>query len=239
MKNGIILYFTQFVIKSEMFTRGQIEWAIAQAASRTEGPGGEPRHDLKMKLKRLLDIDRKKGIDAAQAWSEFRRFAFLEGGLPGKGFAISYTPYDAFALLLGLHLLDNNVPQMAVIRLLRRIRPELEREHGRILRLSPESLAEKKHSLERRIKEGLLVENPRKMVFLVLPTGAGADLLYRREQDDTIKLANIARSPAELVDVVAHLTVVSPPVLVFELINPAHRLAWWLERAPLIRRGRP
>ena len=56
---------------------------------------------------------------------------------------------------------------------------------------------------------------------------------------DTIKLANIARSPAELVDVVAHLTRVSPPVLVFELINPAHQLAWWLEHAPLIRRGRP
>ena len=85
-----------------MFTRGQIEWAIAQATGRTEGPGGEPRHDLKMKLKRLLDIDRKKGIDAAQAWPEFRRFAFLEGELPGKGFAISYTAYDAFALFLGL-----------------------------------------------------------------------------------------------------------------------------------------
>ena len=77
------------------------------------------------------------------------------------------------------------------------------------------------------------------MVFVVLPSGAGADLLYRRAQDDRIELANIVRSPAELVDVVAHLTLVSPPVLVFELINPAHRLAWWLERAPLIRRGRP
>jgi len=222
-----------------MFTRGQVEWAIAQVSGRTVRAGGEPRHDLKMKLKRLLDIDRKKGIDAAQARPEFRRFAFLEGGLPGKGFAISYTPYDAFALLLGLHLLDSNVPQMAVIRLLRLIRPGLEREHEQILRLSPQRLAQNKHALERRIKEGLLVEDPRKMIFLVLPTGAGADLLYRRKQDDTIKLANIAGSPAELVDVVAFLTRVSPPVLVFELINPAHQLASWLERAPLIRRGRP
>ena len=159
--------------------------------------------------------------------------------MPGKGVAIAYTRYDAFALLLGLHLLDSNVPQMAVIRLLRLIRLELEREHERILRLSPKRLAQSKHGLEGRIKEGLLVEDPRKMVFLVLPTGAGADLLYRRKQDDTIELANIARSPAELVDVVAHLTLVSPPVLVFELINPAHQLAWWLDHAPLIRRGRP
>jgi hypothetical protein len=221
-----------------MFTRGQIEWAIAQVTGRTVRPGGEPTHDLKMKLKRLLDIDRKKGINAAQAWPEFRRFAFLEGGLPGKGFAISYTPCDAFALLLGLRLLDSNVPQMAVIRVLRLIRPGLEREHDRILRLSPHRLAQNKHALERRIKEGLLVEDPRKMVFLVLPTGPGADLLYRGRQG-TLELANIARTPAELVEVIAHLTLVSPPVLVFELINRAHQLAWWLEQAPLIRRGRP
>ena len=222
-----------------MFTRGQIEWAIAQVTGRTLRPGGEPRHDLQMKLKRLLDIDRKKGIDAAQAWPEFRRFAFLEGGLPGKGVAISYTHYDAFALLLGLYLLHSNVPQMAVLRLLRLIRRELEREHERILHLSHQRLAQNKHALERRIEEGQLIENPRKMVFLVLPIGAGADLLYRRKQDATIKLANIARTSAELVDVVAHLTRVSPPVLVFELINPARQLSSWLERAPLIRRGRP
>ena len=115
-----------------MFTRGQIEWAIAQVTGRTLRPGGEPRHDLQMKLKRLLDIDRKKGIDAARAWPEFRRFAFLRGALPGKGVAIAYTPYDAFALLLGLHLLDSNVPQLAAIRLLRLVRLELEREHKRI-----------------------------------------------------------------------------------------------------------
>jgi hypothetical protein len=211
-----------------MFTRGQIEWAIAQVTGRTVRPGGEPRHDLQMKLKRLLDIDRKKGIDAAQARPEFRRFAFLRGALPGKGVAIAYTPYDAFALLLGLHLLDSNVPQLAAIRLLRLIRLELEREHKRILRAN--------HGLESRVKEGLLVEDPQNMIFLVLPTGASADLLYRRKQG-TIKLANIA-SATELVDVVAHLTRVRPPVLVFELINFAHQLAWWLERAPLIRRGR-
>ena len=154
-----------------MFTRGQIEWAIAQATDRTQGPGGEPRHDLKMKVKRLLDLDRKKGIDAAKPWPEFRRFAFLEGGLPGKGLAISYTPYDAFALLLGLRLLGSNVPQMAVIRLLRRIRLELEREHEQILRLLPERLAQSRHALERKIKQGLLVEDPRKMVFLTVPRG--------------------------------------------------------------------
>ena len=156
-----------FFAGDEMLTRGQIEWAIAKATDRTQGPGGEPRHDLKMKLKRLLDLDRKKGTDAAQAWPEFRRFAFLEGGLPGKGLAISYTPYDAFALFLGLHLLGSNVPQMAVIRLLRRIRLDLAREHERILRLSPERLAQSKHGLERKIKGGLLVKEPRKMVFLI------------------------------------------------------------------------
>ena len=219
-----------------MFTRGQIEWAIAQVTGRTSGPTSEPRRDLQMKLKRLLDIDRKKGIDSSQAWPEFRRFAFLEGGLPGKGIAISYTAYDAFALLLGLYLLDSNVPQMAVIRLLRLIRRELEREHDSILQRF--ALARKEDAVKRRIEDGLFVEDPWKMVFLVLPTRVGADLLYRRKLD-TIKFANITRSPAELVEVVAHLTRVSPPVLLFELINPVCQLASWLDRAPLVRRGRP
>ena len=166
-----------------MFTRGQIEWAIAQVIGRTEGPGGEPRHDLKMKLKRLLDIDRKKGIDAAKAWPEFRRFAFLKGGLPGKGFAISYTRYDAFALLLGLHLLDSNVPQMAVIRLLRLIRLELRA--GASANLAPFAASAWRRAMptsRTEIKVGVLAEDPQNMVFLVLPSGAGADLLYRRKQ---------------------------------------------------------
>ncbi len=125
-----------------MFTRGQIEWAIAQATGRTEGLSDEPRQDLKMKVKRLLDLDRKRGDRRGESLAEsFGASPFLRAGLPGKGFAISYTRFDAFALLLGLHLLDANVPQMAVIRLLRRIRPELQREHERILRLSPQALA--------------------------------------------------------------------------------------------------
>jgi hypothetical protein len=221
-----------------MHTRGQIEWAIAQVTDQTQGPGGEPRHELRMKLKRLLDLDRKKGVDAAKPWPEFRRFAFLEGGLPGKGFAIAYTRYDAFALLLGLRLLDNNVPQMAVIRVLRRIRLDLQAEFERILRVSPEVLAKGKQAFEGKIKAGLLVHDPAKMVFLALPSGVGAEAFYRRQHDGNLELANIARSPGELVKIGAHLTLVSPPALVFELVNPAHQLAWWLERAPLIRRGR-
>jgi hypothetical protein len=222
-----------------MFARGQIEWAIAQTTDRTQGPGGEPRHELRMQLKRLLDLDRKKGVDAAKPWPEFRRLAFLEGGLPGKGFAIAYTRYDAFAMLLGLRLLDNNVPQMAVIRVLRRIRLDLQAEFERILRISPEVFTQGQHGVEAKVKAGLLVQDPAKLVFLALPSGAGAEAFYRRQHDGTLELANIAHSSEELVEFVAYLTRVSPPALVFELVNPAHQLAWWLERAPLIRRGHP
>jgi hypothetical protein len=83
------------------------------------------------------------------------------------------------------------------------------------------------------------VQDPARMLFLVLPSGAGADLVYRREQDNTITPANIVRSPAKLVDMLVYVTRVSPPALVFELVNPAHELACWLARAPVIRRGRP
>jgi hypothetical protein len=220
-----------------MFTRGQLEWAIAQAIGRSEGLGNRPRGDLKMKLKRLLDIDRKHGIDAAKPGPEFRRFAFLEGGLPGKGFAISYTGYDAFALLLGLQLLEANVPQLAVIRLLRSIRPNLQHEHKQVLLHLPRLLAGGNIKLENKINAGQMVKDPAKMVFVVISSGAGADILSVAGQDDSP--ANIVRSPEKLVSMVAHLTRVSPPVLVFELVNSALQLAYWLNRAPSIRRGRP
>jgi hypothetical protein len=190
-----------------------------------------------MKLKRLLDIDRKQGVDAAKPWPEFRRFAFLEGGLPGKGFAIAYTDYDAFALLLGLQVLEANVPQLAVIRLLRSIRPNLQHEHKRILFHLPRALASRNINLENKIKAGQMVKHPAKMVFVVISSGAGADILSFAGQDDSP--ANIVRSPEQLVRMVAHLTRVSPPVLVFELVNSALQLAYWLNRAPSIRRGRP
>lgn len=220
-----------------MFTRGQIEWAVAQMTNRTSGLGEEPRVELKMKIKRLLDIDRKRGIDATTPFADLNQFAFMEGTLPGKGIAISYTDYDAFAVYLGLRLLDANVPQMAVIRLLRRIRPMLKREHDKILRQSVQGLAGARTNLEAKIKTGFLVKDPSRMIFLVLSSGAGADTLYQRGDEKTP--ANIVRTTDDLVTLVAKLALVSPPVLVFELINSAHQLAWWLDHAPTIRRGRP
>jgi hypothetical protein len=190
-----------------------------------------------MKLKRLLDIDRKYGIDAAKPWPEFRRFAFLEGGLPGKGFAISYTGYDAFALLLGLQLLEANVPQLAVIRLLRSIRPNLQYEHKQVFPHLPRLLAGGNIKLENKIKAGQMVKDPAKMIFVVISSGAGADILSVAGEDNSP--ANIVRSPEKLVSMVAHLTRISPPVLVFELVNSVLQLAYWLNRAPSIRRGRP
>lgn len=220
-----------------MFTRGQIEWAVAQMTNRTSGLGDEPRVELKMKIKRLLDIDRKRGIDPTTPFTGLKRFAFMEGPLPGKGIAISYTGYDAFAVYIGLRLLDANVPQMAVIRLLRRIRPMLKREHEKILRQSVLGLAGSGTNLEAKIKTGFLLRDPDRMTFLVLSSGAGADIDLQREDEKA--LANIVRTTDDLVKLVAELALVSPPVLVFELINSAHQLAWWLDHAPTIRRGRP
>jgi hypothetical protein len=133
--------------------------------------------------------------------------------------------------------LEANVPQLAVIRLLRSIRPNLQHEHKRILFHLPRALASRNINLENKIKAGQMVKDPAKMVFVVISSGAGADILSFAGQDDSP--ANIVRSPEQLVRMVAHLTRVSPPVLVFELVNSALQLAYWLNRAPSIRRGRP
>ncbi|MFD0987417.1 hypothetical protein [Methyloligella solikamskensis] len=223
-------------LKAMSFSRGQIEWALAQVVAPSHRCVEEDEGFLKMKIKRLVDLDRKHGIDPFQDHPGLGRFAFFEGKSPGKGHAISYTSYDAFALLIGVQLLDANVPQSAVIRLLRHVRPLLKHAYGEILSRDPMEIAGSKQDLENRIKRGQLATDPSKMQFLVLASGAAAEFLTARANDGEV--ANFAQSPDELVSVVAHLTLVSPPVLVFEIANRAHQLVWWLRAAPSIQRGR-
>jgi len=158
----------------------------------------------------------------------------FEGELPGKGVSISYSGYDAFALLHGLKLLEANVPQSAVIRLLRRLRPELKRLFKQIL-----STAKKRPSTRSdlaKAQNGVLVQKASEMIFLVLPSGAATEHLVGKSNRRSP--ANFAHSTDELIEVVAHLTRVSPPVLVFELVNPAIQISQWLNQAPHITRGR-
>ena len=120
-----------------MFKRNQVEEAIASVLQ----PGStklDPR--MSSRVRRLLVVDRDRGRQKRSSDPEKANFAFYSAEGPGRGYENQFSAYEAFALLTGLHLMGHGWPQQFAVGVLRRLRPELERQHARILRQAPSVL---------------------------------------------------------------------------------------------------
>ena len=87
---------------------------------------------MRTRIKRLLELDRFIGRKRTKN-AEEANFAFFSEEAPGTGADISFSEYDAFALLNGLRIMGHGWPQGFAVAIMRRVRPALEREHARIL----------------------------------------------------------------------------------------------------------
>ena len=114
-----------------LYKRNQVVEAIALLLQH-----GSTRLDpeLRSRVKRLLEIDRGRGRNRRSRDPEEAHFAFYSADVPGRGHENFFTAFETFALLTGLRLLAHGWPQGTVVGLLRRLRPELEMHHARILR---------------------------------------------------------------------------------------------------------
>jgi hypothetical protein len=115
------------------FKRNQVQEAIAavlKPASRQQAT------EMLGRVKRLLDTDRAHGRNKRASDPEKANFAFRRDGMPGRGYENIFSEFDAFALLVALRLMGFGLPQGAVVSLLRRLRPQLERQHRQIVRLA-------------------------------------------------------------------------------------------------------
>jgi hypothetical protein len=115
------------------YKRNQVEEAIARAFLSVS----EPPLDLRTKLKRLLDADRKLGRNTRANDPLRSKFAFFSEDSPGSGVEVQFSPYEAFALMITWQLLEHGWPQQSAVQILRQARHELEPEHARILALDP------------------------------------------------------------------------------------------------------
>jgi hypothetical protein len=119
------------------YKRNQVEEAI----SRTFDPNRQkPPSELRTRIKRLLELDRSIGRKIRSKDAEEANFAFFSEEAPGTGADISFSEYEAFALLNGLRMMDHGWPQSVPVSIMRRVRRDLEREHARILRQEPDRL---------------------------------------------------------------------------------------------------
>jgi hypothetical protein len=119
------------------YKRNQVEEAISRVL---QPQSAKPSSELRTRVKRLLDTDRRLGNPGRSTGRDGTHFAFYSADAPGRGVENWFSGYEAFALLLGLQLMQNGWPQGFAVAVLRQVRPELERQHTRILRQDPASL---------------------------------------------------------------------------------------------------
>jgi hypothetical protein len=98
---------------------------------------------------------------------ERANFAFYSMDAPGRGLENWFTGYEAFALLTGLRLMRDGWPQGLSVAALRRVKPNLERHHARLLRKDAALNINKTHVQQHAKPNDLAVSNT-DPVFLVI-----------------------------------------------------------------------
>jgi hypothetical protein len=156
-----------------MFKRNQVEEAIGRVLE----PGSA--RPMRTRLKGLLETDRALGRSKRSSDPERANFAFSGMDAPGRGLENWFTGYEAFALLTGLRLMRDGWPQGLVVGVLRRVKPDLERHHARVLRQNPTVLFDDDR-IRQQAKPGDLAVSTTDPVYLVINSKdrehyAGAD----------------------------------------------------------------
>lgn len=225
------------ITEGARYKRNQVEEALAYALHFR--PPVQP--GLRLEIKRLLDTDRRIGINPRARTPDFRHLAFVSHRPEGTGFNIEYADYDVFAIYVGIKLLRAGFTQLGVATLMRRLRPALAEKHQEILSWEPASLLDNQPDvdLETRVSEGQMVKTLENMVCLILPTGKYSGPAFKAQADqDQGRPANIAQGKGAIEDRLQIELASGGTPIAIELVNPTHRLAYWLRRTERLERGR-
>jgi hypothetical protein len=210
------------------FKRNQIEEAIARIIV----PNcQEPPSELRTRIKRLLELDRSMGRKLRSKDAEEANFGFFSEEPPGTGAVISFSEYEAFALLIGLNIMDHRWPQGFAVSVMRRVRLDLEREHARILRQRPDKLFDQQ-AIRAAAREGDIAVDNTDPVFIVLASKA------KRAPDEgqTAPLSAVCHGLAKAFEFSRDVGASS--VTIFEVVTLAHGLHQELMQTEPSRRGR-
>jgi len=221
-----IVFETLYHALMQRFKRNQIEQAISRMFNRQ---AVEPSIELRTRLKRLLETDR--ALSSGGGDPDMAHFAFFSSDAPGSGVEVWFSAYEAFALLTAWRLLEHGWPQATAVSILRQVRPQLEREHARILKLDPEQIFDQK-KIREKAKPGSLAVNTTDPVFLVIASMQGDP----RDSASTTRLIKICRGEEELMPMLRREVGLSATT--FELVAAAHVLQIRLGETAPSKRGR-
>ena len=209
-----------------MFKRNQVEEAITKVF---EPASARPKSETRTRIKRLLETDRALGRNKRSADPERANFAFYSQEAPGRGVENWFSGYEAFALLVGLRLMQWGLPQGLVVSQLRRVRRELEESHARILSQDPAVLFDTE-LMRQRARPGDLAVDSSEPVFLAIRTSSPqsrADLAAAAICQGQTELMTFIMSHGAGHSFTAH-----------EIGASAHALASTLARTRSSKRGR-
>jgi hypothetical protein len=213
------------------YKRNQVEEAIAAAMERTDENAFS---ELRVRIKRLLDADRGQGRDPGASAPEHSAYAFYSAEAPGSGVEVWFSPYEAFALLVALLLLQHGWPQGAVVRIMRRLRPSLEPEHNRILSQDREQLFDL-GEVSGQAAPGMIAVDNTDPVFIAIISGSGAEK-GQADGETSPKAVGTCRGQVELMKLMLQEAGTSTTVL--EIVGQAHLLASRLANTKPRARGR-
>jgi hypothetical protein len=207
------------------YKRNQIEEAIA----RIFVPNcQEPPSELRTRIKRLLELDRSIGRELRSKDAERANFGFFSEEAPGTGAVISFSEYEAFALLNGLRIMKHGWPQSFAVSIMRSVRLDLEREHARILRQDPDKLFDQQ-VIRARARPGDIAVDNTDPVFLTIASKA------QRAPDES-PLSAVCHGMEKVSEFSRNVDASS--VTMFELASLAHTLHEELMKTEPRRRGR-
>ncbi len=226
------------------YGRGQVEWALWKSFSLNRSvPSGVPK-PFRTRIKRLLDIDRELDL-SDESLAPATEFAFAEPPT-AAGIEVAYFPVDTFCLAVGLDLLDSGFKQSEVVFLMRYLRPDLEVRMPSLLE-RPSLTRRSRHSAENYPNLPTYLHNGRRYadarLFVVISKVELTELFPAspKTTDTPMFLEPAFCDGVEALG--QHLSERMPDrrrvVVVLELAATAQATASFLEKAPVIRRGRP
>jgi hypothetical protein len=211
----------------QQYKRNQVEEAIEASMRHGEA---DPSADLRVRIKRLLDVDRTTARAAAD-----RDCAFYSGKAPGSGTEVWFSAYEAFSLLLGLLLLQHQWPQGTVVRIMRQARPKLEPEHARILAEDPAALFDAVE-IAAQAAPGAMAVDSADAVFLAIVTTGRSEAA---RADIGPHAVSVCRGRAKLMTFMRERALVGLSSMTsLEVTSPAHLLAHHLHQTSPRARGR-
>ena len=210
------------------FKRNQVEQAIL----RTLGAKDARAAELKLRLHRLLVVDRrlgraKRGRDRAGS-----RYAFYSQEPPGSGVEVMFSGFEAFAQLVAIMLLEHGMPQATVVSILRQVRGDLETAHAQRLKMDPKVLFDPQ-AVRAMVKPGMIATDNIAPVFLAFVRLSGSEVDGKVHEAITV-----CRGHDELVTFVSKHSVPGEGATFFELTSLMHKFAAKLSQTRPIKRGR-